>query len=69
LLLARITWAHCDTTNGPVIPEAKAALEKGDVTSILKWIKKDNKAEIRAAFAKGNCTWPPSPAFSVLSRY
>lgn len=45
-------FAHCDTMNGPVIPEAKAALEKGDVTPILKWVKKENEAEIKAAFAK-----------------
>lgn len=44
--------AHCDTTGGPVIPEARAALEKGDVTPILKWIKQDNEAEIKTAFAK-----------------
>ena len=44
--------AHCDTMNGPIIPEARAALDKGDVTPILKWIKKDNEAEIRAAFTK-----------------
>jgi hypothetical protein len=44
--------AHCDTMNGPIIPEAKAALEKGDVTPILKWVKKDKEAEIRLAFAK-----------------
>ncbi|MDD4869053.1 MAG: DUF6448 family protein [Kiritimatiellae bacterium] len=44
--------AHCDTMNGPVIPEAKAALEKGDVTPILKWVKKDNEMEIKAAFTK-----------------
>ena len=44
--------AHCDTTGGPVIPEARTALEKGDVTPILKWIKADNEAEIKAAFAK-----------------
>jgi hypothetical protein len=52
VLLARSAFAHCDTTSGPVIPEAKAALEKGDVTPILKWVKKDNEAEITAAFAK-----------------
>jgi hypothetical protein len=44
--------AHCDTMNGPVIPEAKAALEKGDVTPILKWVKKDKEEEIKAAFAQ-----------------
>ena len=43
---------HCDTMNGPVIPEAKAALEKGDVTSILKWVKKNDEAELKTAFAK-----------------
>lgn len=52
LLLAVTARAHCDTTGGPIIPEAKAALEKGDATPILKWIKKDNEAEIKAAFAK-----------------
>ncbi|MDD5704489.1 MAG: DUF6448 family protein [Kiritimatiellae bacterium] len=44
--------AHCDTTGGPIIPEAKAALEKGDVTPILKWIAKEHEAEIKTAFAK-----------------
>ena len=42
--------AHCDSTRGPVIPEAQAALDKGDVTPILKWIDAASEAEIRAAF-------------------
>ncbi|MBI5527491.1 MAG: hypothetical protein HY897_14245 [Deltaproteobacteria bacterium] len=44
--------AHCDTLDGPVVKEAKAALEKGDVTPILKWVKKESEDEIRAAFKK-----------------
>lgn len=52
LLLASAAWSHCDTAGGPVIPEAKAALEKGDVTPVLKWVKKENEPEIKAAFAK-----------------
>jgi hypothetical protein len=44
--------AHCDSTGGPVITEAKAALEKGDVTPLLKWVKKENEEEIRSVFAK-----------------
>ncbi len=44
--------AHCDTISGPIIPEAKAALNSGDVTPVLKWVKKENEAEIKAAFAK-----------------
>jgi len=43
--------AHCDTMKGPVIPEAKAALEKGDITPILKWIKPENEAEVKTAFS------------------
>jgi len=52
VLLAGSAFAHCDTTSGPIIPEAKTALEKGDVTPILKWVKQDNEAEIKAAFTK-----------------
>ena len=52
VLLVGSAFAHCDTTGGPIIPEAKAALEKGDVTLILKWVKKDNEAEIKAAFTR-----------------
>jgi hypothetical protein len=52
LLLAGNAQAHCDTTGGPVIPEARIALKNGDITPILKWVKKDSEAEIRAAFAK-----------------
>lgn len=52
VLLAGRAFAHCDTTGGPIIPEAKAALEQGDITPILKWIKQDNEEEIKAAFAK-----------------
>lgn len=51
-LLAARVFAHCDSTNGPLIPEAKSALVKGDVGPILKWVKKDNEAEIRTAFAR-----------------
>ena len=51
-LLAGNALAHCDTASGPVIPEAKGALESGDITPILKWIKAGDEAEVRAAFEK-----------------
>lgn len=44
--------AHCDTMNGPLVPEAQAALEAGDIQPILKWIRKADEPEIKAAFAK-----------------
>jgi len=43
-------YAHCDTLDGPVIQDARIALEQGDVTPVLKWIKEDAEPEIRAAF-------------------
>ncbi|MBI5098304.1 MAG: hypothetical protein HZB30_03575 [Nitrospirae bacterium] len=51
-LIPNIANAHCDTLAGPVVITAKAALEKGDITPILKWVKKENEKEIREAFAK-----------------
>lgn len=47
-----ISAAHCDTLDGPVIKAARIALEKGDVTPVLKWVKKDQEKEIREAFKK-----------------
>lgn len=44
--------AHCDTLDGPVVMTAKAALEKGDMTPVLKWVKKTDEAEIRELFKK-----------------
>lgn len=52
LVVGGSAYAHCDSVNGPVIPEARAALEKGDVTPVLKWVGQENEAEIRAAFAR-----------------
>ena len=44
--------AHCDTLDGPVVLAAKAALEKGDVTPVLRWVRADDEEEIRQAFTK-----------------
>jgi hypothetical protein len=67
VLLAGSAFAHCDTTGGPIIPEAKAALEKGDVTPILKWVKKDNEAEIKAAFTKAVAVRAKGPEAQELA--
>jgi len=45
-------FAHCDTLDGPVIQDARTALEKGDITPVLKWVKNDAESEIRVAFDK-----------------
>ena len=52
VLISNDAFAHCDTLDGPVIKDARIALEKGDVTPVLKWVKKEAEPEIRAAFDK-----------------
>ncbi len=44
--------AHCDTLDGPVVQDARQALEKGDVTPVLKWVQPAFETPIREAFAK-----------------
>jgi hypothetical protein len=44
--------AHCDTLDGPVIKDAKKALKAGDVSPVLKWVKKEHEAQIREQFKK-----------------
>jgi hypothetical protein len=52
LALPPLVWGHCDTLDGPVVTEARAALEKGDITPVLKWVTAKDEPEVRAAFAR-----------------
>lgn len=52
LLFPSMLSAHCDTMGGPVIADARNALKAGDVTPVLKWLKPEYEAEIRAVFKK-----------------
>jgi hypothetical protein len=52
LLTPSVLSAHCDTYNGPVVTAAEQALEKGDVTPVLRWVKKEDEAKITEAFKK-----------------
>jgi len=44
--------AHCDTLDGPVVKEARAALEAKDVTPVLKWVRPEKEVEVREAFER-----------------
>jgi len=59
--------AHCDTLDGPVVKEARAALEKGDVAPLLKWVKKENEDEVREAFKKTRAVRALGPEAKDLS--
>ena len=45
-------FAHCDTLDGPVVQTARLALERKDVTQVLKWVKKEHEQEIQDIFKK-----------------
>ncbi len=61
------SFAHCDTLDGPVVIDAQGALAAGDVTPVLKWVKADHEAEIRAAFAEAATVRKLSPAAAALA--
>jgi hypothetical protein len=46
----RLALAHCDTLDGPVVKDARVALEARDATPALKWVRSDKEAEVRQAF-------------------
>src|SRR5690606_15466001 len=46
------TFAHCDSYDGPVIQDALKALNQKDVSYVMKWIEKDQEAEITTLFNK-----------------
>lgn len=44
--------AHCDTLDGPVVQDARRALEAKDITPVLKWVKAKDEKAVKAAFQK-----------------
>jgi len=50
--VTRPAAAHCDTVDGPVVADARAALAAGEVTPVLKWVSAGDEAAIRDAFAR-----------------
>ncbi|HEU5076095.1 MAG TPA: DUF6448 family protein [Polyangiaceae bacterium] len=50
IALSRPAAAHCDTTKGPVVTAARAALEAGDPNLVLHWVRPEDEPEVRSAF-------------------
>jgi hypothetical protein len=44
-------FAHCDTMDGPVIADARKAIEKNNVNYVLKWVRAQDEAEIKNALS------------------
>ena len=52
LLSPNAVLAHCDTLDGPVVSAARKALDGGNASLALVWVRKADEPEIRAAFQK-----------------
>ena len=55
--VAALSWgtaaqAHCDTLDGPVVGQARKALDTGNVNLVLGWVQNKDEPEIRGAFQK-----------------
>lgn len=48
--VAATARAHCDSLDGPVIVDARRALETGRVDPVLKWVRDADETEIRRTF-------------------
>jgi uncharacterized protein DUF6448 len=67
-----LTWgtaaqAHCDTLDGPVVSEARKALDTGNVNLVLGWVQKKDEAEIRGAFQKASAVRKTGQAAKELA--
>ncbi len=51
-MLPSIAGAYLDTMEGPIVKDGKTALEKADVTPVLKWVKREKEIEVCEAFNK-----------------
>jgi len=52
LSTTRDAAAHCDTLDGPVIQDARKAIDAKDITPILKWVKPKDEKAVKTAFNK-----------------
>lgn len=66
-LVPRPALAHCDTLDGPVVSDARKALETRDVTPVLKWVAAGKEGEIRAAFTDAVAVRGLSPEARALA--
>jgi hypothetical protein len=50
LLWSSASFAHCDSLDGPVIRDARVALNEQSLKPVLKWIGPDDEKSLAAAF-------------------
>ncbi len=65
--LSSPAFAHCDTMKGPVVTAAAAALEAGDPSLVLHWVRPADEAAIRSAFQQALLVRALGPAAKTLA--
>ncbi|ABB33667.1 hypothetical protein GeomeDRAFT_2529 [Geobacter metallireducens RCH3] len=50
LALPQFASAHCDTLDGPVVQDARKAIEAKDITPVLKWVRPTDEHTVKSAF-------------------
>jgi hypothetical protein len=51
MVSTNVSFAHCDTMDGPLIKDAKIAISENNVNYVLKWVQPENETEVREAFS------------------
>lgn len=49
-LATNVSFAHCDTMDGPLVKDAIKAMDQNNINYVLKWVPAANEAEIKEAF-------------------
>ncbi len=53
-MLSNITFAHCDSMEGPVVKASQKAIETGNLNYVLVWVRAEDEKDIREMFNKVN---------------
>lgn len=67
LFVTNTALAHCDTMDGPVVVQARMAIESKDISPVLKWVQPEHEAELKTAFARTLAVRPESNAARDLA--
>lgn len=52
LAIPTTSFAHCDSIAGPVVRDARVALNSGQLSPVLKWIRAVDEPELSAVFSR-----------------
>ena len=61
MAIGNLTFAHCDSVNGPVVKASVKALETGNINYVLIWVRAEDEKEIKGMFEKVNKVRALSP--------